>query len=186
MVGILNDVKDSCTMSFKDKGDLVFLLGAEMENGLGGSEYLELVHGLLKGKPVIDLDLERMVQGCCLEAVRRGLVKSAHDCSEGDLAVAIAESCLTGNIGFNSEPWKIKERLDSSLFGEPQSRIVVSVSPDSVAFLDKIAKMWEVPLTRIGKVGGERLSVKGMSRAKRSNLINLSLAEMRKAWRSFP
>ena len=206
MVGILNDIKDNCTMPFKDKGNLVFLLGSALsqspepfaschserseeprlaqgklregasEGSLGGSEYLELVHGLVKGKPVIDLDLEKKVQGCCLEAIRRGLIKSAHDCSEGGLAVAIAESCLAGNIGFRSEGWRITGRLDSTLFGEQQPRIVVSISLDSAVELGKTAMMWNVPLTRLGKIGGKRLLVKGY--------IDLSLAEMGEAWHS--
>lgn len=218
MVGLVNDISNHCTMSFKDEGDLVFLLGTpsplmgegQGENGLGGSEYLELVHGLVKGDPTIDLDLERRVQKLLLQAIRRGFVKSAHDCSEGGLAVAIAESCLAGNIGFRGRSWKechskpfalchseerndeesgaerpknlaqdkLREesgRLDSAFFGELQSRVVISVSPRSVAKLERVAAKWQVPLTLLGTVGSKRLLVEGY--------INLSLAEMGKAWR---
>jgi len=187
MVGLLANIKDSCTMAFKNEGDLVFLLGAEIEENIGGSEYLELVHGLVKGKPVIDLDSERRVQRCCLEAIKHGFVKSAHDCSEGGLAVAIAESCIAGDIGFMSEDWKIMGRLDSAFFGEHHPRIVVSISPDSAAKLHKIVKRWEVPLTLLGKVGGKRLVVKGTSLRGmecRSNLIDLPLAKIARAWHS--
>jgi len=176
MVGLLTDINRHCTMSFKDEGDLVFLLGGGMEDGLGGSEYLELMHGLVKGKSSIDLDLEKRVQRCCLEAIQRGFIKSAHDCSEGGLTVAIAESCVVGGIGFKGMNWKMTGRLDSIFFGELQSRIVVSVAPGSVAKLDRIATKGQVPLTLLGTVGGKRLSVKGY--------INLSLAEIEKAWRS--
>ena len=176
MVGIVNDINKYCTMSFKDKGDLVFSLGNGLGGGLGGSEYLKLVHGLVKGLPTIDLDLEKRVQRCCLEAIRRGFVKSAHDCSEGGLAVAIAESCITGNIGFRRADWRPRDRLDETFFGELQSRIVVSVSPDSVAKLDRIATRWQVPLTLLGSVGGKRLTVKGY--------IDLPLAEIEEAWRN--
>ena len=137
---------------------------------------MELVHGLVKGAPSIDLDLEKRVQFCCLEAIRRGFIKSAHDCSEGGLAVAIAESCIVGNIGFKETGWKARGRLDTSFFGEIQSRIVVSVSPDSVAKLNRIANRWQVPLTLLGSVGGKRLTVKGY--------LDLSLAEIEEVWRN--
>lgn len=176
MVGIVKDINKYCTMAFKDKGDLVFLLGDGLGDGLGGSEYLKLVHGLVKGLPTIDLELEKRVQRCCLEAIEREFIKSAHDCSEGGLAVAIAESCITGNIGFRRADWRPRDRLDGTFFGEHQSRIVVSVSPDSVAKLDRIATKWRVPLTLLGSVGGKRLTVKGY--------IDLSLAEIEEAWRN--
>lgn len=176
MAGIVNDIDRHCTMSFKDKGDLVFLIGGGEGDGLGGSEYLELVHGLVKGAPTIDLGMEKRVQRCCLEAIGRGFIKSAHDCSEGGLAIAISESCIAGNIGFKGTGWKIINRIDSALFGEIQSRIVVSVSPDSVEKLDRIASRWQVPLTLLGSVGGKRLVVKGY--------IDLTLPEVEEAWRN--
>jgi len=176
MVGLLTDINRHCTMSFKDEGDLVFLLGGGVEGGLAGSEYLELVQGLVRGKLSIDLDLERRVQRLLLEAIGCGFVKSAHDCSEGGLAVAIAESCLVDGIGFKGGSWKVMERLDSVFFGELQSRVVISVAPGSVAKLDRIATKWHVPLTLLGMVGGKRLLVKGY--------IDLPLAEIGKAWRN--
>jgi phosphoribosylformylglycinamidine synthase II len=185
MLGVVEDISRHCTMSFKKEGDLVFLLGESSPltgssrlssyNGLGTSEYLELVHGLARGKPGINLDMEKRVQRCCLEAIKRGLVKSAHDCSEGGLLVAIAESCICGDIGFKGEGWKMKGRLDSAFFGEYQSRIVVSISGDSAARLTKVARKWQVPLTLLGRVGGRRLLVEGY--------IDLPLAKAEKTWR---
>ncbi len=188
MLGIVEDIHRHCTMSFKQEGDLVFLLGelsplrkvdsplaTDSFRGLGASEYLELVHGLVKGKPSIDLDMEKRVQRCCLEAIKRGFVKSAHDCSDGGLLVAIAESCITGNIGFKGESWKVKGRLDSAFFGEHQSRIVVSISGDSIVKLSNLARKWGVPLTLLGKVGGRRLVIEGY--------IDLPLAKAENAWR---
>jgi len=185
MVGLLDDINTYCTISFKDEGDLVFLLGnllppGDNENGLGGSEYLELVHGLVKGKPAIALDLEKRVQCCCLEAIKKGIIKSAHDCSDGGLAVAIAESCIMGNIGFQSEGVHPESssgqdsRLDSILFGEHQSRIVVSIVLSSVVKLTKIARKWQAPLTFLGKVGGGRLVIE--------SCIDLPLTKVRGAW----
>lgn len=196
MLGMVNNINIHCTMSFKDEGDMVFLLGnfsPVMVEGIGGSEYLELVHGLVRGRPAIDLDLERRVQRCCLESIRRGFIKSAHDCSEGGLAVAIAESCITGDIGFECEAWKIMGRLDAALFGENHPAVVVSISPKSTVSLNKVARKWQVPLTWLGRVGGKRLKVesmllRGASRisegAYRSNLIDLPLAKVERAWRT--
>ena len=177
MVGIVNDINRYCTMSFKNEGDLVFLLGAALspsEGSLGGSEYLEVVHHLVKGKPTIDLALERRVQRCCLEAIRHGLIKSAHDCSDGGLAVAIAESCIAGDIGFKGAGCRMGGRLDDSLFGELQSRIVVSLPASSAAKLEKMAARLQVPLALLGKVGGRRLSIE--------DYIDLPLAKIARAW----
>ncbi len=179
MVGIVDNINRHCTMSFKDEGDVVLLLsGSEGSldgsvESLGGSEYLQLVHGLVKGKPAIDLSLEKRVQRCCLEAIKRGIIKSAHDCSEGGLAVAIAESCVAGDIGFSGD-WEVKGRLDSTFFGEYRPAIVVSIPPDSIAKMNRIARRWQVPLTWLGEVGGKRLLVK--------RYIDLSLAEAQRAW----
>lgn len=186
MIGIVDDINRHCTMWFKDEDDVVFLLGPMGEDGIGGSEYLEVLHGLVQGRPHIDLELEKRVQRCCIEAIRRGIIKSAHDCSEGGLAVAIAESCVTGDIGFRGEEWNIPGRLDSVLFGEHQSQIVVSMLPDSVAKLDKIARKWQVPYTYLGRVGGKRLlltstSLRGVGY--QAELFNLPLAKLGGAWR---
>jgi len=193
MVGLFDNVSTHCTMAFRDEGDFVFLLGGLLspgddEDGLGGSEYLELIHNLIRGKPSVDLDLERRVQRCCLEAIRGGIIKSAHDCSDGGLAVAIAESCITGNIGFRGEiSSHTRElgvdnqrvpspgfRLDVVLFGEHQSRIVVSLNHSSVIKLSNIARKWRVPLTFLGEIGGRHLVI--------DSYINLPLAKIKKAW----
>jgi phosphoribosylformylglycinamidine synthase len=186
MLGIMEDVERHCSMSFKRAGDLVFVLGpvfpcgdyAVSYCGLGASEYLELVHGLVKGKPSIDLNMEKKVQRCCLEAIRRGIVRSAHDSSEGGLLVAIAESCIAGDIGFEGKGWSVKGRLDAFFFGECQSRIVVSVPEDGMVKLAEVAERWQVPLTFLGTVGGKRLTIEGY--------IDLPVAEIAKAWYSFP
>ncbi len=193
MVGLIDDISNCCTPSFKDEGDLVFLLGegfsgVEGRDGLGGSEYLAVVHGLVKGKPSMDLSLERRVQGCLLESIRAGLIKSAHDCSHGGLAVTVAESCIAGNIGLRGEiscyleehPAKGKEtpdastRLDSILFGERQSRIVISLTRSALVKLSRIARKWRVSMAFLGEVGGQHLIVEGY--------IDVSIAELRKTW----
>jgi phosphoribosylformylglycinamidine synthase len=145
-----------------------------VDSSIGSSEYLELVHGMIKGNPYVDLELEKRLHRCCLEAIRRGIINSAHDCSEGGLGVALAESCLANGLGFVSHDWRTEGRLDSALFGEAQSRIIVSVAPKSAWKMDRLAVRWQIAATRLGTVGGKRLVLKGC--------IDLSIDKMQEAW----
>ena len=176
MVGLIEDVARHCASGFKNEGDLVFLLGEGkvIDSSIGSSEYLELMHGMIKGNPYIDLDMEKRLQRCCLEAIKRGLINSAHDCSEGGLAVTLAESCLANSLGFISSEWEIEGRLDAALFGEAQSRIVVSIAPKSSWKLQKLADRFQIAATKLGIVGGERFILKGYT--------DLSLKEIGEAW----
>jgi phosphoribosylformylglycinamidine synthase len=175
LVGLIKDVNRHCTSGFKSVGDSVLLLGDNrFDSGLDGSEYLELIRGNVAGRPAIDLDLEKRVQKCCLEAIRKGILKSAHDCSEGGLAVALAESCLIGNTGFKGSV-PLRKRIDTVLFGERQSRIVVSLSPSKIASLRRLVRKWDVPVRKLGKVGGDRFVINGH--------MDLSLEELDGAWR---
>lgn len=176
MVGLIEDVAKHCISGFKNEGDMVFLLGDSqtVDSSIGSSEYLELIHGIIKGNPYIDLGMEKRLQRCCLEAIRRGLINSAHDCSEGGLAVALAESCLANSLGFVSHNWEVEGRLDAALFGEAQSRIIVSVVPKSARKLQKLAARYQIATTRLGTVGGKQLILKGY--------IDLSLKQVGEAW----
>ena len=173
MLGLIEEVAKHLTPGFKEEGDRVFLLGAQQSDGLGGSEYLELIHGIVAGKPSINLDLERRVQQCCLSLISQGIIKSAHDCSDGGLAVALAEGCIIGNIGFEGS-WKFKGRRDATLFGELPSRIIASVAPQKVKQLEEVAAQGGVPIEGLGVVGGKRFLI--------HNLIDLSLEQIIKAW----
>lgn len=187
MVGLIEDLDYRCTQDFKDEGDIIILVG-ETRVELGGSEYLSVVHGL-EGRgtpPQLDLELERKVQQAVLEAIRKGLVKSAHDCSEGGLAVALAESCISGGIG--AEIYSIENiRGDALLFGESQSRIIISASENNVAELIRHLTLMEVPFTRLGTVGGEELRINlmdsGCAAGRPRPVINLPVAEMESRWR---
>ncbi|MCL5256338.1 MAG: AIR synthase-related protein, partial [Chloroflexi bacterium] len=153
-----------CDMAFKEAGDRIVLLGPLSDEGIGGSQFLETVHGLVAGTPPdIDLDLERRVQECCRKAIEQGLAKSAHDCSDGGLAVALAESCITGQIG--AEIGDLREMagagssIEGLLFGEGQSRIVVSVSQNDIDQLMSLAERAGIPAYEIGAAGGAELRV---------------------------
>ena len=158
LVGLLDDVTKHATVGFKDEGDVVVLVGESLEE-LGGSEYLKVEHGLVAGRPpALDLELERDVQAAVRDAIRTGLVKSAHDCSEGGIAVTLAESCLAGGIGADVH---LEDGLQpaASLFGETQSRIVVTCADaDADALVDHLLQR-DVPYAVLGSVGGERLTI---------------------------
>ena len=132
-------------------------------DALAGSAYLEAEHGAVAGVPSIDLDLEARVQRLCRRAIREGLLESAHDCADGGLAVALAESCIAGGTGFRGAA-EVSGRWDAALFGETQSRIVVSLSADSLPAFERLAAEKGVPWARLGSTGGDSLSFPGRRR----------------------
>jgi len=162
MVGVIRDRSNITTQYFKHAGDIIVLLGKNKEE-LGGSEYLKTVHGLKKGKcPSIDLKLENSVQRSALDSIEKGLVESAHDCSEGGLAVALAECCISSpgtKLGARVAVASAIRRKDGLLFSESQSRIIVSVKPKNVTKLMQIAKKNNSPARVIGEVGGRSLVI---------------------------
>ncbi|MFH1087822.1 MAG: AIR synthase related protein, partial [Chloroflexota bacterium] len=173
MLGLMDDARRHCTSGFKSQGDLVFLLG-DAEPRLDGSEYLEVAQGVVRGNPAIDLELERRVQQACIEAVKLGVLQSAHDCSDGGLAVALAESAIQGGLGFSGRV-PANGRRDAALFGESQSRIVVSLAPEKASKLTELAGKWQVSLTPLGRAGGDRFAIEGC--------LDLPLSEITRVWR---
>ncbi|MFA5355833.1 MAG: phosphoribosylformylglycinamidine synthase subunit PurL [Candidatus Omnitrophota bacterium] len=178
MVGVIKDKARMTTQYFKNAGDVILLLGKNKEE-LGGSEYLKTVHGLKKGKPpILDLKLEKAVQKTALEAIEKGMVVSAHDCSEGGLAVALAESCMSNPVKKIGAVVELPQviRKDALLFGESQSRIVLSVRPGNVKKLLQIAKKNKAPAAVIGEVKGSKLVVGGS--------VDIPVAELHRTWRN--
>jgi len=175
MVGLIRDKKNIVTQHFKAAQDIILLLGKN-KNELGGSEYLKTIHGLKQGKcPSIDLNLEKSVQKTALEAIEKGLVKSAHDCSEGGLAVALAECCISHpakKLGAEINLAAGNLRNDALLFGESQSRIILSAKINNVKKILQIAKKNKTPVSIIGKVSGARLVI--------NRLINVSVNDLYK------
>jgi phosphoribosylformylglycinamidine synthase len=173
LVGLLDDVSKHCTMAFKAEGDVVVLLGETLPE-LGGSEYLKVVHGVVAGRPpALDLELERAVHEVVLTAIDRGVLRSAHDCSEGGLGATLAESCIAGGIGADIH---LGDELRGvvALFSESQSRVVVTVAEADVDALVDLALAHGVPCAVVGTVGGERLAIEGLASA--------TVAELRDAW----
>ncbi|MDP7578814.1 MAG: phosphoribosylformylglycinamidine synthase subunit PurL [SAR202 cluster bacterium] len=176
-LGLLENVKQHVSSGFKKIGDLVVLLGYDnitpKLTTLAGSEYMEIVHNLVVGRPSIKLDLEVSVQQACRRAIKKSLLSSAHDCSDGGLVVAIAESCITGQFGFEAS-FEPPERWDAALFGEQQSRIIVSLDPQNLSGLEQICGEENVPWRQIGRVSGEGIVVPGV--------IDISLTQASHAW----
>ncbi|MFQ5931844.1 MAG: AIR synthase related protein, partial [Nitrospiraceae bacterium] len=162
MVGLIEPAARAMTQWFKHAGDAIILLGSTGED-LGATEYLRVVHSREQGTPPqLSLEREKAAQACVLRLIRENLVHSAHDCSDGGLAVAVAESCLsrpTQPIGAVIELYLKGLRRDSLLFGESQSRVVVSASPVHTNAVLGIARGLGVAASVIGQVGGERLSL---------------------------
>ena len=161
VVGLLEDRSFHTTQWFKEDGDLVALIGLTLEE-FGGSEYLKIMCDRVEGKPPhLDLRLAQSVNRLCLELIREKLLASAHDCSEGGLAVALAESCMSHPLAPKGATLGIYStvRNDAFLFGESQSRILISFSAKNRLAVEAKAKAMEVPFAFIGKVGGDSLIV---------------------------
>jgi phosphoribosylformylglycinamidine synthase len=186
MVGLIEQADHITTQWFKDEGDAIILLGeiADLEDplqGLGGSAYLQQVHGLKVGRPPrCVLEAEQELHLALRSLIHSGVIKSAHDCSEGGLAVALAESCVSQQIAretprligakvdlsaavtgpsTNGEPRTPPVRLDALLFGETQGRIVITTSSLNAVKVVERAKLLGVRAIRIGTVGGDRLTI---------------------------
>jgi phosphoribosylformylglycinamidine synthase II len=167
MLGLIDDIDRRCDAPFRQAGDVVALVSgpaAADDTGrlvgraadLAGSEYLKRAHGLIAGQPTIDLAHEAAVQRCVLAAIRQGLLSSAHDCADGGLAVALAECAAWGGIGLDAAALEVAGRLDAALFGEAQSRVVVSLPPGQLPALEQLAATHGVRLLRLGRTGGDR------------------------------
>ena len=161
-LGLLEDSSKATRSAFAAEGLVVGLLGAgtsEVEShDLAGSEYLQWVHGRVEGSPRIDIDLEKRVHQVCRSAIEQGLLASAHDCSEGGLAVALAECSIQGDVGFVGD-FSIADRWDVILFGEQQSRIIVSLPKEHWDALSRLASSLAVPIVRLGYTGGDRFQL---------------------------
>ena len=175
VVGLIEKPEHITTSWFKDAGDAIILLGAPVDTadplqGLGGSACLQTLHGKKTGLPPrVDLQVAQTLHATLLGLIYTGSVKSAHDCSEGGLAVCVAESCITQQIA-RETPRLIgatvdlsaftDTRLDALLFGETQSRVIITCKPLDATKVIERAKLMGVPAARVGTVGGEVLTVK--------------------------
>jgi len=160
VVGLIEDQTKVMTTGFKKSGHCIALIGFTMEE-LGGSEYLKVLFDRSAGKPpVLDRKNEKQVQAFCLELIHKGLIQSAHDCSEGGLAIAVAESCFAAEeiLGATLE-LESTLRGDALLFGESLSRIVISFAEEFTDQIKDMALSYSVDFSLIGKTGGSQFTV---------------------------
>jgi phosphoribosylformylglycinamidine synthase subunit PurL len=161
MVGLIEKERWITRQGFLHENDLVWLVGG-LGDEMGGSLYLRAIHGLKIGiPPRLDYDRALAVHQFLAEAIRSGWVQSAHDCSDGGLAVALAESCVSGEVktGAKISIGAHGRRTDERLFNESQSRILFSSRPGLSAELQLLAERHQVDLIELGKVGGHELQV---------------------------
>ncbi|MDQ3062457.1 MAG: phosphoribosylformylglycinamidine synthase subunit PurL, partial [Acidobacteriota bacterium] len=190
MVGLIEDTRKIITHGFKSEGDVIALLGITNDD-LSVSEYAQTVLGFSTDElietgevPEINLDLEKKIQNVCLDLADEFLLESAHDCSDGGLSVAIAESCFSSlNRKATGAEIELKNELLSSeslLFGESPSRIVISFKAEDLERVSAIALEKDCPFEVIGKVGGEDLKIK----LNESEIVSASIAELENAWKN--
>lgn len=195
MVGQIDKKEHITTQWFKKEGDAVCLLDGLQDDalaGVGGSEYLRRIHDLKTGNsPTMDLAKEKALQDALLKAITSGLVSSAHDVSEGGLAVCAAECCFTAPMEVKSEAVSLGAKLDFTsvgsrtprpdalLFGEQQSRVIVSLPPENVTALEEIAKEFGVKCDLLGTVTGDQLEIT----MNQGTLIKAKVSELKSAWR---
>jgi phosphoribosylformylglycinamidine synthase subunit PurL len=183
VVGVLDDASRAVARPFRQTGDEIVLLG-ESFGELGGSEYLKVIHGMVNGEPPrIDLGGERALIGLLARAAAAGLLQSAHDCSDGGVAVTLAECAFdSGGIGVEVDLPAARgigtDPIVPTLFGESASRVVVSVRPDARATLWQMAAEAGVPAQVIGRTGGSDLRI----RVAGTSAVECSVVEAERVW----
>jgi phosphoribosylformylglycinamidine synthase len=190
MVGLVEDVRRVVQHGFKTEGDIIALLG-ETRDDLSISEYAATIldqkseEMMRDGSvPALDLERERAVQAAALRAIEAGLVRSAHDCSDGGLAVALAESCFSSlnrrGLGAQVDLGGDELSIAARLFSESPSRIIISLDDSALGQLEEIAALSNCKLTRLGRTGGDQLRIKSDGQ----DIISLPVRELENAWRS--
>jgi phosphoribosylformylglycinamidine synthase len=172
MVGLIEKEEHIITQWFKNPGDEIVLVG-KIGDELGGSRFLKVCHGKKIGPPPrVDLAHEIKIQNAVRDLIRAGLVKSAHDCSEGGLAIALAESCFNPKQRFGVEidlshcggsrpgcAGETPATTEEILFNESQSRIIISIAPENLEKTISILRDTDVPFLQLGRVGGDELRI---------------------------
>jgi phosphoribosylformylglycinamidine synthase len=183
VVGLMEDASTALRRTFCSADDVIVLLG-ESRAELGGSEYRKVMRGLVRGvPPALDLEREAALHRVLAEGAARRLIRSAHDCAEGGLAVTVAECCFDSGLGAVVDVNAVSAAADdleavATLFGESASRVVVSVSTSDVGELLALASRERIPATRLGLVGGSaiRIAIDGMA------VIDMPVQEAEHIW----
>jgi phosphoribosylformylglycinamidine synthase len=183
VLGVLDDASKVRTRVFPAAGLDIVLLG-ESHGELGGSEYLKTIHGVVRGvPPALDLARERALQRLLVDLATRDLIRSAHDCAEGGIAVTLAECCFeAGGLGASIAIPRVDgggaDPIVATLFGESASRVLVSVAPESVDDVLAAAARAGVPAARVGRTGGHQLVITVAGDV----VINMRVSEAEGRW----
>jgi phosphoribosylformylglycinamidine synthase len=165
MLGVIEDIRRSPRAAFRDSGRDVLILGVTLGH-LGGSTYLAAVHGVVAGDaPALDLQKELRLYRLLAELAQEELVESAHDCADGGLAVALAEGCIVGEakqVGVTVRLSVDGLRVDQALFGEDQSRVVLSCTPEKTHAVLECARKHDIACAKVGTTGGRMLVIEGI------------------------
>jgi phosphoribosylformylglycinamidine synthase len=176
MVGLIDDYRKRLGAGLRAEGDFVLLIGSS-HNDLGGSDYLKVQYDVVAGRPpALDLVREKAVNRLILSAAQSGYLRSAHDCADGGMLVALAEACMLGGIGVRCPSLRPEAplRLDAAFFGESPSRYIVSVASRAMPELQSLARRHNVEIALLGLAGGDAIEFEGQ--------FKLSLAELRQSW----
>jgi phosphoribosylformylglycinamidine synthase len=185
VVGLLEHADRVVERRFRGSGDVIVLLG-DSRGELGGSEYLKILHGVVRGgPPALDLSAERALQDLLVTLADERLILSAHDCSDGGFAIALAECCFgTGGIGAEAsiERVNVSESMETNeaaaLFGESASRVILSVTADALTEVLAHAAAKQVPARVVGRTGGNLLRIAVAGRL----VIDLPIADVERVW----
>jgi phosphoribosylformylglycinamidine synthase len=182
VVGLIEDAEHVVKRAFRNEDDVIVLLG-ETHDELGGSEYLKVMHGLIRGvPPALDVRREAALHRILVDGASNGVIASAQDCSEGGLAIALAECCIGTGLSARADVPPVASSAGfgdiATLFGESASRVVVSTSPAREAELLALAAREHVPARRLGVVGGKRVQIAIGGRT----VIDAPLGEVERTW----
>lgn len=190
MVGVIDDLDQICGQSWQKPDDLIYLLGTPLAADtdgtvtLGASEYLKVIHDQVAGHPPkVNIELELKVQAACRHGIRQGWITAAHDCAEGGLAIALAESAIGGNLGATITLPDTDQRYDTLLFAEGGARIIVSVAPEHSAVWDAYLRaQLDDQWTLLGTVSTADAPFT-IHTSQSESLVNLEVATMDDSWR---
>ncbi len=160
MLGLIEDYENHTTQAgFRSEGDQILYAGAS-RSGIDGSEYLSFLHGLTAGDaPDLDLEFEAKLQNAVLDVIRKGWIASAHDLSDGGLAVALMEKSIFSGLGARVTLDLPGQSTTEQLFSEAQSGILLSVAPEKLELVSQTLTESEIPVFHLGTVGGNRLII---------------------------
>jgi len=183
VVGIVEDIQRTAAPHFRSPGHEVILLSGATapydDRQLGSSEYAKEIIGSLWGEPpALDLKSEASLQKCVLELIAKGLIESAHDCSDGGLAVAVAESCFRHEIGAEMHLPGSPQSTESALFGEQASRVLVSCVPGDLQTIQQLAAKYSIQAEFLGRTGGEKLVIRRGS----SDAVSAYIGDIKNVW----